>query len=139
MARSHLCVLIALATPLSFGGPAQGAGGSRVEMQPNLIIIFADDMGYGDLGCYGHPTIRTPQLDRMARQGMKFTQFYVAASVCTPSRAALLTGRYGREIRPGSVESSGRGGVGGSGPESPQQPQTPSPPTVRAGQSTASL
>ena len=60
---------------------------------PNLVIIFADDLGYGDLGTYGHPTIHTPNLDRMAAEGMKFTQFYSAASVCTPSRAALLTGR----------------------------------------------
>ncbi|HEV3263020.1 MAG TPA: sulfatase [Gemmataceae bacterium] len=60
---------------------------------PNVIILFADDLGYGDLGCYGHPTIRTPQLDRMAAEGMRFTQFYAAASICTPSRAALLTGR----------------------------------------------
>jgi arylsulfatase A-like enzyme len=59
----------------------------------NLVIIFADDLGYGDLGCYGHPTIRTPNLDRMAREGMRLTQFYSAAEVCTPSRAALLTGR----------------------------------------------
>lgn len=60
---------------------------------PNVVIIFADDLGYGDLGTYGHPTIMTPNLDRMAAEGMKFTQFYSAASVCTPSRAALLTGR----------------------------------------------
>ena len=63
------------------------------ERPPNLVVLFADDLGYGDIGCYGHPTIRTPELDRMAAEGMRFTQFYAAASVCTPSRAALLTGR----------------------------------------------
>lgn len=63
------------------------------EKQPNFVIIFCDDMGYGDLGCYGNPTINTPNLDRMASEGMKFTQFYVGASVSTPSRSALMTGR----------------------------------------------
>lgn len=61
---------------------------------PNIVIILADDLGYGDLGCYGSPNIRTPNLDRMAREGMRFTDFYSGAEVCTPSRTALLTGRY---------------------------------------------
>ena len=66
---------------------------ARAADPPNFVIIFCDDLGYGDLGCFGHPTIRTPNLDRMAAEGMKLTSFYSAAEVCTPSRAALLTGR----------------------------------------------
>ena len=64
------------------------------EQKPtNFVVIFSDDMGYGDVGVYGHPTIQTPNLDKMAMEGQKWTNFYVAASVCTPSRAALLTKR----------------------------------------------
>jgi arylsulfatase A-like enzyme len=69
------------------------AAAPAADPPPNFVVIFADDLGYGDLGSHGHPTIRTPALDRMAAEGMRFTQFYSAASVCTPSRAALLTGR----------------------------------------------
>jgi arylsulfatase A-like enzyme len=68
---------------------------------PNIVLIFADDLGYGDLGCYGAGKIKTPNLDRLAREGVKLTQFYACAPVCTPSRAGLLTGRY--PIRTGLV------------------------------------
>ncbi|WP_159523065.1 sulfatase family protein [Sunxiuqinia indica] len=61
--------------------------------KPNYIVIFCDDLGYGDLGSFGHPTIRTPNLDKMAEEGQKWTNFYVSSSVCTPSRAGIMTGR----------------------------------------------
>jgi len=73
---------------------------------PNVVIIFCDDLGYGDLGCFGHPTIATPNLDKMAADGQKWTEFYVAACVCTPSRAALQTGRY--PIRNGMCSNTRR-------------------------------
>lgn len=72
----------------------------------NVVVLFADDLGYGDVGPFGHPTIHTPHLDRMAEEGMKLTQFYSAASVCTPSRAGLLTGRL--PIRSGMASSERR-------------------------------
>src|SRR5438552_16912 len=84
--------IAALVLPALLVSAATLVNGSAAD-QPNFVVIFADDLGYGDLGCFGHPTIRTPHLDRMAREGMKLTQFYSAAEVCTPSRAALLTGR----------------------------------------------
>ena len=66
---------------------------SQFNDKPNFVIIFCDDLGYGDIGVFGSPIIRTPNIDMMANQGQKWTQFYVADPVCTPSRAALLTGR----------------------------------------------
>jgi arylsulfatase A-like enzyme len=62
--------------------------------RPNVVLILADDLGYGDLGSYGAADLRTPNLDRLAREGVRFTEFYAAANTCSPSRAALLTGRY---------------------------------------------
>ena len=64
------------------------------ENPPNVIVIFADDQGYQDMGCFGSPKIKTPNFDQMAKEGRRFTDFYSAASVCSPSRAALLTGCY---------------------------------------------
>jgi arylsulfatase A-like enzyme len=70
------------------------ARGVQAGETPNFVLIFSDDQGYQDLGCYGSPKIKTPNLDRMAEEGMRFTDFYVSAPVCSASRAALLTGCY---------------------------------------------
>src|SRR5262249_47903299 len=67
---------------------------TSAKRPPNIVIIFADDLGYGDLGCFGNKDIETPNLDRMAREGVRFTDFYVAQPVCSASRTALLTGCY---------------------------------------------
>lgn len=96
-----LAVSLLSAIVLSASGTA--AESANPTSSPNIIIILADDMGWGDLGCYGHPIIHTPNLDRMAAQGIRFTDFYSAGEVCTPSRAALLTGRY--PIRSGMCDN----------------------------------
>ncbi len=81
---------------------------NKPDQPPNVIVIFMDDMGFGDLSSFGHPTIETPNLDRMAREGQKWTNFYTACSVCSPSRGALLTGRYPIRIGLGPTEDSKR-------------------------------
>jgi len=70
------------------------AASSSESSNPNVIVILADDLGYGDLGCYGHPTFKTPNLDRMASEGARLTQFYTPVPYCAPTRASLMTGRY---------------------------------------------
>ena len=74
---------------LSLLGTGSAAGG-----QPNIVFILADDMGYGDLGCYGHPVAKTPNIDRLAREGVRFTQHYSNGPECSPTRTALMTGQY---------------------------------------------
>lgn len=73
---------------------AASAAGQQRRGRPNIIYIFADDLGYGNLGCYGQKRIRTPHLDRMAAEGIRFTQAYASATVCAPSRCGLMTGKH---------------------------------------------
>ncbi len=101
---------------------------------PNILFILADDLGYGDLSCYGRPDYRTPQLDRLAREGLRFTGNYTAAAVCTPTRVALLTGRYPARLPIGLVEPLAYGDESvGLPPEHP----TPASLLKRAGYNTA--
>ena len=86
---------------------AATAGGSRqsdAAVRPNIVFILADDLGYGDLSCYGRPDYQTPVLDGLARQGLKFTSAYAAAPVCTPTRCAFATGRYPQRLEVGLRE-----------------------------------
>ncbi|MHC4104058.1 MAG: sulfatase-like hydrolase/transferase, partial [Planctomycetota bacterium] len=75
-------------------GINQLTGGKESGGQPNIIFILADDMGWAELGCYGNKFNETPNLDKLANQGMRFTEAYAAAPVCSPYRAALMTGQY---------------------------------------------
>lgn len=78
---------------MAFVWPALLAAKEAQDGRPNFVVILCDDLGYGDLACYGHPHIKTPHLDRLAKQGMRLTSCYAAAPVCSPSRAGMLTGR----------------------------------------------
>ena len=89
--------IVSLLASLALDGAASTPA-EDVARPPNVVVMFTDDQGYGDLGCYGHPTIRTPHLDRLAREGARLTQFYVGSPVCSPSRAALLTGCYPKRV-----------------------------------------
>ncbi len=94
--RSFLRHLGAAAAALAVGPVAIAAKAER--QKPNFILIYVDDMGYGDLGCFGSKVNRTPAIDRMAGEGMRFTSFYVTSGVCTPSRSSLMTGCYPRRV-----------------------------------------
>src|SRR5262245_60626419 len=84
------------------------ASAAEPARQPNILLILADDLGYGDLGCYGQKKIKTPHLDKLAAEGMRFTQAYAGSTVCAPSRCALMTG-----LHAGHCRTRGNGGGGG--------------------------
>ncbi len=102
---------------LATGLLAPVASGAEPLRKPNIVFILADDLGYGDLGCYGQKKIKTPDLDRLAKDGVRFTQAYAGSTVCAPSRCALMTGRHTGHCRT-------RGNGGGGGPKS-NVPLTP--------------
>ncbi len=102
--------------PILFGscGQSDNKKNSSVE-KPNIIFIMVDDMGYGDLGCYGQKEIKTPNLDKLADQGIKFTQFYSGSPVCAPARSVLMTGQHtGHTTVRGNLGIDGVIGLGGN-------------------------
>ncbi|MBN1490975.1 MAG: sulfatase-like hydrolase/transferase, partial [Phycisphaerae bacterium] len=86
MIRFIICALV-----LASGGALRA---SAAEVRPNILLIVADDLGYGDLGCYGATKIKTPHIDRLAGRGVRFTDAHAPAAVCQPSRYAILSGTY---------------------------------------------
>ena len=91
MKQAALFALLCLAASLGYAAPGS-------ERPPNIVIIFIDDQGYYDLGCYGATEVKTPRIDQFAAEGIRFTDYYAAAPICSPSRAGLLTGAYPRRI-----------------------------------------
>jgi hypothetical protein len=104
--RSELTRICVLAAALagSSGGSALAADAAG---RPNVVVILADDIGYGDFGCYGATQVKTPNVDRLAAQGLRFTDAHSPAAVCTPTRYALLTGQYAFRHKPGASILSG--------------------------------
>src|SRR5262245_3961284 len=105
--RRCLVALFAVACPL-LPLATISAATSADSSRPNIVVILADDVGYGDLGCYGATQVRTPNLDRLAAAGIRFTDGHSASATCTPTRYALITGQYawrkkGTGILPGDA------------------------------------
>src|SRR3954449_12022415 len=94
-ASAPLCEVlfgVAIATALFFSACR------AAEARPNIVFVLVDDMGYADLGCMGSKDIKTPNIDRLAKEGLKFTDFYANAPVCTPTRTAFMTGRWQQRV-----------------------------------------
>src|SRR5690242_17974498 len=86
----RLALALAAACGVAFASPAE----TPAQRRPNIVFILADDLGWADLACYGNRFNETPNIDRLAKQGTLFTNFYAAAPVCSPTRAAILSGQY---------------------------------------------
>jgi arylsulfatase A-like enzyme len=95
--------------------------GQQRTAPPNIVYIMADDLGYADVGCYGRPDLRTPNIDRIAARGVRFLQGYANSAVCSATRTALITGRYQYRLRLGLEEPLG-GNMIGLPPEHPTLP-----------------
>ena len=109
MASTFLLRTLAFGALLSAGGltacrsdqttaSAEGQSNEASDGSPNLVLIVCDDLGYGDLGTYGHSTIKTPVLDQLAASGLKLTSCYAGAPVCSPARAAIMTGKIPQRV-----------------------------------------
>jgi arylsulfatase A-like enzyme len=92
---------------LGCAGASASAASVGADSRPNFIIILCDNLGYGDVGCFGSELHKTPNIDRMAAEGMQFTDFYATSGVCTPSRASLMTGCYPRRVNMHISEDGG--------------------------------
>ena len=91
---NHKALTLIIAGCVAISSLAKVATGAKAENRPNIVFILADDLGYGDLGCYGQKKIKTPRLDQMAEEGIRFTSHYSGFTVCSPSRCALMTGKH---------------------------------------------
>ena len=90
----NMPILPVLVAAVSFAACVDNEAGRPRRTRPNIVLINADDVGYGDIGCYGATKVRTPNIDRLASEGRRFTDAHSASAVCTPSRYSLLTGEY---------------------------------------------
>lgn len=112
---SILCLAVAGLSSCNGSKPAQTSKDNQENnsaRKPNIVILLTDDQGYGDMKCYGNPRLQTPNLDKLANEGTRFTNFYAGAAASTPSRAALLTGRYAERVgMPGVVDNTSENGL----------------------------
>ena len=113
-----VCVGIGISV-LSIGISKSNA---ETSAKPNIVVILTDDQGYGDVGCFGAKSFKTPNLDRMASEGTRFTSFYVAQPVCTASRAALMTGSYSNRVSLFSAHQMGTARAGADASAHPCDP-----------------